>query len=145
MYDICCIGHITSDKVINGEVISYQPGGTAWYFSSAMQHLPVNYLLITALGEKEKHYVSELNDKGINVLIQPSVHTVYFENIYGDNPDDRTQNVLHKADAFMMNELEDVDAKIFHTASPPATHQIENLTWSTPLFHLFFVVMTTQA
>ena len=114
MYDICCIGHITSDKIVNAQTISYQPGGTAWYFSCAMQNLPINYLLATSLAPAEMHYVNELRDKGINVQIQPSTHTVYFENIYGDNPDHRTQKVLHKADAFALDELLNIDAKLFH-------------------------------
>jgi len=114
MYDICCIGHITSDKIVNAQTTSYQPGGTAWYFSCAMQNLPINYLLATALAPAEMHYVNELRDKGISIQVQPSAHTVYFENIYGDNPDHRTQNVLHKADAFSLDELLNIDAKLFH-------------------------------
>ncbi len=114
MYDICCIGHITSDKVVNGQNISYQPGGTAWYFSRAVQHLPINYLLVTALAQTEYHYIDELNNKRINVKVQPSTHTVYFENIYGDDPDERTQNVLHKADSFKVEYLKDIQAKVFH-------------------------------
>jgi len=114
MYDICCIGHITSDRVINNQNINYQPGGTAWYFSYAVQHLPINYLLVTAVAKTDQHYIDELTNKGIKVKVQPSAHTVYFENIYGDNPDHRTQNVLHKADAFKLYQLKSIHAKIFH-------------------------------
>lgn len=114
MYNICCIGHITSDKIITSQTVSYQPGGTAWYFSCAMQNLAVNYLLVTALAPAEMNYIDELCSKGISVIVQPSANTVYFENIYGDNPDHRTQNVLQTADAFTIDQLLTIDAHVFH-------------------------------
>lgn len=114
MYDICCVGHITSDKVVTTKSVMHMAGGTALYFSSALQNLDVNYLLVTALAENDLNYVNDLREKGIEVRVQPSAHTVYFENIYGENQDNRTQNVLAKADPFTMAELETVNAKIFH-------------------------------
>lgn len=89
-------------------------GGTAFYFSYALCNLDVKYILVTALAESEMHYVRDLREKGIEVKVQPSAHTVYFENIYADNQDQRTQNVLDKADPFTMEQLQTVNAKIFH-------------------------------
>jgi sugar/nucleoside kinase (ribokinase family) len=60
------------------------------------------------------HYVTGLRDKGIEVKVQPSAHTVYFENIYAEDQDHRTQNVLAKADSFEIEELKSIDAQIFH-------------------------------
>jgi sugar/nucleoside kinase (ribokinase family) len=114
MYDICCIGHITSDKVVNTQTTLYMPGGTAFYFSYALNKLDVKYLLVTALAETEMHYVNDLRAKGIEIKVQPSAHTVYFENIYGENQDERTQNVLQVADPFNAEQLQGIDAKIFH-------------------------------
>lgn len=114
MYDICCVGHITSDKVVTTKTVRHMAGGTAFYFSYAVCNLDVRYLLVTALAEKDLKYVTHLRDKGIEVKVQPSAHTVYFENIYADNQDNRTQNVLATADAFTMDQLTSVDAKIFH-------------------------------
>ncbi len=114
MYDICCVGHITSDRVINAHTVMDMPGGTALYFSSAVSRLKLNYLLITGLAETEMRYVTTLRDKGIRVQVQPSAHTVYFENIYAENQDHRTQNVLQKADPFTPDQVQDVTAKIFH-------------------------------
>jgi len=90
------------------------PGGTAYYFSCALSRLPVNYLLATSLAPAEMHYVSDLRDKGVEVSAQPSAHTVYFENIYGENPDERSQNVLATADPFTVEQLQEVSAGIFH-------------------------------
>ncbi len=114
MVDICCIGHITSDKVVTAHTEMYMPGGTAYYFSCAVSKLNMSYILITSLAPAEMRYVQELKNSGINVKVQPGSHTVYFENIYGANPDERTQNVLQKADAFTMDQIRDVNTKIFH-------------------------------
>src|SRR5476651_1153076 len=105
MFDICCIGHITVDKVITPSLIRYMPGGTAWYFSSAVAKLDMDYVLVTALATAEMNYVKTLREMGVEVLVQPSAHTVNFENIYGDDPDKRVQNVLQKAEAFTGDTL----------------------------------------
>ncbi len=114
MFDICCIGHITSDKVVNTKATLHMAGGTAFYFSCAVSKLDVNYLLVTALAPAEMQYVADLRSKGIEVQVQPSAHTVYFENIYAENQDQRTQNVLAKADSFDIEPLQNVNAQIFH-------------------------------
>jgi len=92
-------------------------GGTAFYFSYAVSNLDVKYLLMTALAEDDMQYVDRLRSKGLEIKVQPSTHTVFFENIYGDNPDIRTQNVLAKADPFAIEPLESVEAQIFHLGS----------------------------
>ena len=114
MVDICCIGHITLDKVVNPSGQVHMPGGTSFYFSHAMANLDVRYRLVTAIAEPEKHIVSDLRAAGISVKALTSNNTVYFENIYGANQDNRTQRVLQKADPFDMNSFLDVDAGIYH-------------------------------
>jgi sugar/nucleoside kinase (ribokinase family) len=114
MYNICCIGHITSDKVVTPESVTYMPGGTALYFSCAISQMPVSYLLLTSLAELEMGYVNDLRTKHIEVLVQPGRHTVFFENIYTHNPDERSQNVLQTADAFDVAAVQTVDAGIYH-------------------------------
>lgn len=76
--------------------------------------MDTRYLLVTALADTEMQYVEALRNTGIEVQTHPSRHTVYFENIYGDDPDQRTQNVLQTADPFSVKQLQGVDAKIFH-------------------------------
>jgi len=114
MYDICCIGHITLDKVVTPKSERHMAGGTALYFSSALQHMGVNYLLVTSIAESEIGYVDALREKGIEIWAYPSKHTVYFENIYGENQDNRTQNVLQQADSFTIAQLQEVESQIFH-------------------------------
>lgn len=114
MYDICCIGHITLDKVVTTAAVKHMAGGTAFYFSNAISNMPVQYKLVTALAETEMQEVAKLRTKGIKVKALPSTYSVYFENIYAENQDNRTQRVLQKADAFTIGDLLDVDAKVFH-------------------------------
>jgi sugar/nucleoside kinase (ribokinase family) len=114
MYDICCIGHITLDKVVTTKSVVHMAGGTSFYFSNAIRNMNVNYTLVTALAESEMHVVEELRAKGIEVNVLPSEHTVYFENIYSENQDHRTQRVLQKADPFTVEQLLNINARIFH-------------------------------
>lgn len=95
------------------------PGGTSYYFSHGIRHLKDtrNYKLITALAPSEYKAVEDLRTKGIQVEVLPSRKTVYFENIYGENQDDRKQRVLAKADPFTVEELKDEEAKFFHLGS----------------------------
>lgn len=114
MYDICCIGHITADKIVTPRATVNMPGGTAIYFSKAIRHLDVTFLLVTAVGNNELGYVEQLRHDGIEVLLQPTAHTVCFENIYGENTDHRVQKVSQEADAFSLEPLHALRAQIIH-------------------------------
>jgi sugar/nucleoside kinase (ribokinase family) len=114
MYDICCIGHITLDKVITTRSAMHMAGGTAFYFSSALQNMDISYLLITSVAESEMNYVDELREKGIEIWAWPSRHTVNFENIYAEDQNHRTQNVMQQADPFNPAQMLDAQAKVFH-------------------------------
>ena len=117
-HQLCCIGHITHDKIITPRRTAHQPGGTSYYFSHAIRCLPdINYMLVTALGAEDMHVVDELRREGILVKVMPSRQSVYFENIYGENQDNRTQHVLAKADPFTIEYLQDLEAQIFHLGS----------------------------
>lgn len=119
MNDICCIGHITLDKIITPKQTIYMPGGTSYYFSHGISHLNdwKNNILVTSLAPSEYSSVDELTGKGLNVEIIPSKKTVYFENSYGINQNNRTQRVLAKADPFTVEKIQHIEAKIFHLGS----------------------------
>lgn len=119
MKKICCIGHITLDKIVTPRQITYMPGGTSFYFSHGISRLndAGSYQLVTALAVSEMSAVEEIQRKGIAVKVLPSRFSVYFENVYGDDPDNRSQRVLAKADPFTVEGLADVEAHIFHLGS----------------------------
>ena len=119
MTDICCIGHITRDKIITPESTVYMAGGTSFYMSYGMSRLPktVSYKLVTKVGKGQFPEVEKMRQAGIDVRCYDSRHTVYFENKYGANSDNRTQRVLAKADPFTLEAMKPLEAKVFHLGS----------------------------
>lgn len=115
---ILCIGHITHDRIVTPQ----QPegvdcaGGTAYYVAWAMHHLPqdVSFGVITAVGNDLKHEVSRLQQAGIDLTDLGSPTSVYFENKYGENMNNRKQRVLSKAVPFTIGQLKDAEADVFH-------------------------------
>jgi sugar/nucleoside kinase (ribokinase family) len=113
-YGVCCIGHITLDKVVTTKETVYMPGGTAFYFSNAIAGMDIRYGLVTALAPKEMPAVDVLREKQIDVKVLPSEHTLYFENIYCESQDHRIQRVIQQADPFSFEHISDIKADIFH-------------------------------
>lgn len=119
MKDVCCIGHITKDKIVTPKSTVYMNGGTSFYFAYGINRLPKNidFSLITSMDVTEKEPIDKMKEAGIDVTLFPSRNTVFFENIYGNNSDDRKQKVLAKADPFTIDQLKNVEAKVFHLGS----------------------------
>ena len=119
MKDICCVGHITKDKIVTPNSTVYMAGGTSFYFASAINCLPhdVSFALVTSMEPTESQPVDRLRAEGVDVTLYPSRNTVFFENVYGENQNERRQRVLSKADPFAVDQFLDVDAKVFHLGS----------------------------
>ena len=115
---ILCIGHITHDRIITPQ----QPngvdcaGGTAYYVAWAMHHLPhdVSFGVVTAVGNDLKHEVRRLEEAGIDIVDLGSQESVYFENSYGENMNNRRQRVLSTAAPFSIEQLRTAEADVFH-------------------------------
>lgn len=119
MKDICCIGHITKDKIVTPHRVVYMAGGTSFYFAYAINQLPndVSFSLVTSMDPTETEPAEKMRQAGIDVTLNTSRNTVFFENIYGENQNERKQRVLAKADPFTIEQLEHVDAKVYHLGS----------------------------
>lgn len=119
MKDICCIGHITKDKIVTPHRVVYMAGGTSFYFAYAINQLPndVSFSLVTSMDPTETEPAEKMRQSGIDVTLNASRNTVFFENIYGENQNERKQRVLAKADPFTIEQLEHVDAKVYHLGS----------------------------
>jgi hypothetical protein len=50
----------------------------------------------------------------MNVTVLSSEHSVFFENIYGENPDERHQQVWTETGSFTVKQLHNAEAGIFH-------------------------------
>ena len=114
MYDICCIGHLTHDKIVTPRHTVHMAGGTSFYFSHAIKHMPIQYHLVTALAKEDAAFVDDLIQAGVNTTVVSSTHTVYFENIYPDQSDHREQKVLFTADPFQVQDINHISSSIFH-------------------------------
>ena len=118
MTDICCIGHITHDRIITPSMTAELNGGTSFYFSYAISHLPaINYRLVTSLARKDFDAVEQMRLSGINVDVIESRETVFFENSYEENMNNRQQRVLAKADPFTSHDLRNIEARYIHLGS----------------------------
>lgn len=119
MFDICSIGHITRDKIVTPDNTVYMAGGTSFYMTYGMSHLPrkVSYQLVTKVGEESKGDLDKIKSLGFDTVCYPSRHTVFFENIYGKDSNDRTQRVRSKADPFTVDDVKPLEAKVFHLGS----------------------------
>jgi len=115
MYDILCIGHITKDCIITPQLTAYQAGGTAWYVSKGLASLnrnkEVSYALLTAMAPADQTPVEELRAEGLEVICHPSRETLFFENKYGENFNNRTQRVLSQADPFTLEQIQQIEAR----------------------------------
>ena len=114
MYNICCVGHITLDKVVTPNASLKMAGGNSFFFSNAIRNMDVSYILITSLAKKEMAFVADLRNNGVEVNAFNCSHTVYFENIYSQDSDHRIQRVLQTADAFSFEQMKHIEASLFH-------------------------------
>ena len=94
-------------------------GGTSFYMAHGMYHLSPDFpfQLVTKIGQESQEEVNRLRQMNINVLSYSSRHSVFFENCYGLNSNQRTQRVLAKADPFTIEEMKPLQAEVFHLGS----------------------------
>lgn len=94
-------------------------GGTSFYMAHGMYHLSPDFpfQLVTKIGQESQEEVDRLRQMNINVLSYSSRHSVFFENHYGLDSDQRTQCVLAKADPFTIEEMKPLQAEVFHLGS----------------------------
>ena len=81
MTDICCIGHITRDRIITQvpPVTTHCAGGSAYYMAWAIQALPhdVNFHLITSVSREVMPEVEKLRQAGVRVTAFESDTNVF--------------------------------------------------------------------
>lgn len=118
MTDICCIGHIARDRIIKETApkIVDCAGGSAYYVAWALQALPhhMDIQLITSVNPVMMAEVERLREAGIPVIVYMSPDNVFFENKYDGDMDHCVQRVLAKSAPFTIQQLEGIEAKVFH-------------------------------
>jgi len=113
-YDIVVVGHVTKDIVRIGHLTKKMPGGTAFYFSMALQNLFSNLLLITKSARKDEVLLNHLRENNISIFHKESPETTIFENFYPQDLDHRSQNLIKIAAPFTLSDIPDISAKFFH-------------------------------
>ena len=116
MNTICCIGHITHDRIVTPSRTMEMAGGTALYFSWALHAIDPGFAfsMVTKVGNESMDEVQRLRQAGVDVTCYASNHSVFFENVYGQDPNERHQRVLAKSMPFTPSELSQVEANVFH-------------------------------
>ena len=85
MNQICCIGHITHDRIITPQRTMEMAGGMALYFSWALHAIDptFDFSLVTKVGDESMDEVQRLREAGVDVTRYGCPHSVFFENVYG--------------------------------------------------------------
>ncbi len=115
MNDICYIGHITQDHIITPTSDIYLPGGS-YYFAKGIQSMDpskhgISFKLYTSLSSRDIDIVENLRAIGIDTTVFPSDETLFFENIYGTDINQRSQRVLAIASPFRLEDLLEVKTR----------------------------------
>lgn len=74
MKDICCIGHITKDKIVTPRNTVYMAGGTSFYMAWGMNQLPpkASFQLVTKVAKEDMAEVERMRQAGIEVVCHDS-------------------------------------------------------------------------
>lgn len=116
-FDVCVIGHITTDFIqIDGSITTEIPGGTAYYTSMALKSLSLDVAVITKMSRDHRAcLLAELEEVGIRVFCEESQQTTVFENIYSrEELDTRVQRIRSVASPFSSENLAGISASFFH-------------------------------
>src|SRR3712207_9125784 len=100
MKDICCIGHVTLDRIVTPQYSVNMAGGTSFYMAYGINQLPptTSFQLITKVGKEQEGEIDKMRRAGIDVISRESAHSVYFENRYDKDANKRTQRVLARSE-----------------------------------------------
>ena len=114
MFDVCVVGHVTRDIVNIGTRQTEMPGGTACYSSLAMKSLGMDVAVVTRLSEYDRSLLDCLYRDKIAVFLRESPQTTTFINIYPKGMEQRRQKVTGIALPFTAEDVEGIQAKVFH-------------------------------
>ncbi len=114
MFDVCVVGHVTKDIIRIGDTEREMPGGTAYFLPIALKNLGMNVSVVTKIGKKETSLLSKLEKEKVPVFLRESPRTTVFTNIYSRELDNREQKVSDIALPFTVEDVEGINARIFH-------------------------------
>ncbi|MDF2656221.1 MAG: ribokinase [Bacillota bacterium] len=117
-YDTFIIGHITQDQnVTENQEVSESPGGAVFFssYASLAGERPTGVLTKTA--EKDRHLLNEFNVPKEDLYYIPSKCTTLMKNqFFSADREKRICTALSIADPFRLEDIPDVNSKIYHLA-----------------------------
>ena len=116
MFDIVMIGHLTKDviKVKNSE--KKIPGGAVYYSSISAAISGSEVMVITRIANGDTKYLLEMQEKGVSINNLGSGNTVCMNLNYSEDMETREISVSNIADSFQLDDVDNIDAEIFHLA-----------------------------
>jgi sugar/nucleoside kinase (ribokinase family) len=114
MFDVCVVGHVTRDIVRIGTRQTEMPGGTACYSSLAMKSLGMDVAVVTRLSKHDRSLLDRLYRDRVAVFLRESPQTTTFMNLYPEGMEQRRQKVTGIALPFTAEDVEGIQAKVFH-------------------------------
>lgn len=113
-YDIVAIGHVTHDLLNDRGRVSRFIGGGAYFSSFAARRSGARVLVVTRLAAKDFGLLGGMEEEGIEVAALPGTLTTSIENVFeSDDVDNRKVRLLTQADPFRLEDIPEVEAKIF--------------------------------
>ncbi len=116
MFDIAMIGHLTKDIISVNNTKTEIPGGAVYFSSIAAAVSGADVLVNTRIAVDETSYLSEMTDAGVTVKNLGSKNTVCMNLNYSNDMETRKITVSNLADPFVMEDVKNIDASIFHLA-----------------------------
>ena len=116
MFDIAMIGHLTKDIIIVNNSKTEIPGGAVYFSSIAAAASGADVLVRTRIADNETDYLAEMTDAGVTVNNLGSKKTVCMNLNYSDDMETREITVSDLADPFVLEDVINIDASIFHLA-----------------------------
>lgn len=116
MFDIAMIGHLTKDIISVNNTKTEIPGGAVYFSSIAAAASGADVLVRTRIADKEIDYLTEMTDAGVTVNNLGSKKTVCMNLNYSDDMETREITVSDLADPFLLEDVNNIDASIFHLA-----------------------------
>jgi len=115
-YDICVIGHLSNDVIVDADGRRRAAcGGAAYYTSVALAHLGVQTLVTSVSAEPDRQrFRDELGRHGVTLHCAASPWTTGFENLYCKSGDRRIQRIHSIGRPFASSDLPDIECGLYH-------------------------------
>ena len=113
-YDMIIMGNYTKDTIVSPSGTRKVDGGGFNYGSHVAAMMGLKAAAVTRLAKEDSHVVEVLEDVGLDVFPEYTLHSTNMRLYYPtSNVDERILSVTHTAGSFTPDQVKDLDAKVF--------------------------------